>query len=66
MNEFMERASIVVFATHSLDMLPGFCGRTVLLRHGKIVADGPTNEVVKLYTESTPAAPGDPVNDRAS
>jgi lipopolysaccharide transport system ATP-binding protein len=61
MNDLMERASIVVFATHSLDVLPGFCSRTILLRHGRIVADGPTAEVVRHYTESAPAAPGDPV-----
>ena len=50
MNELMERASIVVFASHSLDVLPTFCDRTILLRKGQIVADGPTPEVVRLYT----------------
>ena len=58
MNSLMERASIVVFATHSLDMLPQFCDRTILLRHGSIVADGPTKEVVQLYTEAAFEAPG--------
>ena len=51
----MERASIVVFASHSLDVLPTFCDRTILLRQGRIVADGPTPEVVRLYTESDSA-----------
>ena len=50
MNELMERASIVLFATHSLDVLPKFCERTILLSHGEIVADGPTEDVVHLYT----------------
>ena len=58
MNDLMERASIVVFATHSLDMLPQFCERTILIRHGSIVADGPTKDVVKLYTEAAAEAPG--------
>jgi lipopolysaccharide transport system ATP-binding protein len=49
MNGLMERASIVVFATHSLDVLPRFCERTILIDHGRIVADGPTEEVVRLY-----------------
>jgi ABC-type polysaccharide/polyol phosphate transport system ATPase subunit len=53
MNELMERASIVVFATHSLDVLPRFCKRTILLRQGRIVADGPTAEVVQLYTDES-------------
>ena len=55
MNELMERASIVVFASHSLDVLPTFCDRTILLRKGQIVADGPTPEVVRLYTEGEAA-----------
>jgi lipopolysaccharide transport system ATP-binding protein len=58
MNDLMERASIVVFATHSLDVLPAFCQRTILLRHGHVVADGPTADVVRLYRESAPDAPG--------
>jgi ABC-type polysaccharide/polyol phosphate transport system ATPase subunit len=53
MNDLMERASIVVFATHSLDVLPQFCERTLMLRQGRLVADGPTRDVVRLYTDST-------------
>jgi ABC-type polysaccharide/polyol phosphate transport system ATPase subunit len=56
MNDLMERASLVVFATHSLDVLPRFCERTILLRHGRIVADGPTHDVVRLYEEGAPMA----------
>ena len=51
MNELMLRASIVVFASHSLDVLPSFCNRTILLKHGQIVADGPTADVIRLYTK---------------
>lgn len=54
MNDLMERASLVVFATHSLDVLPLFCERTILLRQGRIVADGPTRDVVQLYEEGAP------------
>jgi len=50
MNDLMQRASLVVFASHSLDVLPRFCERTILLRHGRVVADGPTGDVVRLYT----------------
>lgn len=52
MNGLMERANIVVFATHSLDVLPRFCERTILLSHGRIIADGPTDEVVKRYADT--------------
>jgi ABC-type polysaccharide/polyol phosphate transport system ATPase subunit len=65
MNTLMERASIVVFATHSLDLLPRFCERTILLRHGRIVADGPTEVVVKLYTDAATEAPGAFAEDAA-
>ncbi|MGH9387144.1 MAG: ABC transporter ATP-binding protein [Vicinamibacterales bacterium] len=59
MNELMERASIVLFATHSLDVLPGFCERTILIDHGRLVADGPTADIVQLYTSDAnrPVAP---------
>jgi ABC-type polysaccharide/polyol phosphate transport system ATPase subunit len=56
MNELMLRASIVVFASHSLDVLPSFCDRTILLKEGRIVADGPTPDVIRLYTEGAPVA----------
>jgi lipopolysaccharide transport system ATP-binding protein len=52
MNGLMERASIAVFATHSLDVLPRFCDRTILIDHGRIIADGPTGEIVRMYTKS--------------
>jgi lipopolysaccharide transport system ATP-binding protein len=58
MNDLIERASIVVFATHSLDVLPRFCERTILIDHGRIVADGPTEEVVQLYTDAVTKVPG--------
>jgi ABC-type polysaccharide/polyol phosphate transport system ATPase subunit len=56
MNDLMERASLVVFATHSLDVLPRFCERTILLRQGRVLADGPTRDVVRLYEEGAPLA----------
>ena len=65
MNELMERASIVLFATHSLDVLPRFCERTILLDHGAIVADGPTEEVVRLYTAEPPDAEKKAMETRA-
>lgn len=49
MDELMERANIVVFASHSLDVLPSFCDRTLLLNHGTVVIDGPTSDVIAHY-----------------
>lgn len=52
MDNLMKRASIVVFASHNLNMLPGFCERTIWLDHGRVVHDGPTKEVVRAYEGS--------------
>lgn len=51
MDELMEKASIVVFATHNLEMLPAFCARSILLQHGRVVADGPSAEVIARYRQ---------------
>lgn len=53
MNELMERANIVVFASHSLDVLPSFCNRTILLQRGRVIADGPTLEVIQTYAAAS-------------
>jgi lipopolysaccharide transport system ATP-binding protein len=55
MNALMERARIVVFATHSLEVLPTFCERTIWLDHGQIMCDGLTREVVQKYAASVHA-----------
>lgn len=52
MDDLMNRASIVVFATHSLNVLPSFCERTIWLDQGKVMADGPTADVVRAYEAS--------------
>jgi len=68
MNELMERASIVVFASHSLDVLPKFCERTILLQKGRIAADGPTAAVIESYArmqrEQPQNAGGQSLSDR--
>jgi hypothetical protein len=53
MNDLVQRANILVFASHSLEMLPSFCARTIFLNRGEIVADGPTQEVIQLYRNMT-------------
>lgn len=51
-NGVMERASIVVFASHSPDLLMEFCSRTIWLDHGRVAADGSTAEVLGAYAAS--------------
>jgi ABC-type polysaccharide/polyol phosphate transport system ATPase subunit len=51
MNELVERTNILVFATHNLSTLPDFCSRTILLHHGRVLADGPTAQVIAAYQD---------------
>ena len=52
LDQLMERARIVVFATHALELLPKICERSIWLDHGQIVRDGPTAEVVSAYLDA--------------
>jgi ABC-2 type transport system ATP-binding protein len=52
MNSLLERAGIVVFASHSLSQLPTFCERTIWLDHGRVMLDGASSDVIKAYEAS--------------
>ncbi|MGO9094517.1 MAG: ABC transporter ATP-binding protein [Bryobacteraceae bacterium] len=49
MMKFMEQGKVLVFASHSFDLLNNFCERTIWLDKGRVVADGPTLEVTRMY-----------------
>jgi len=46
----IERSSIMVLASHSDELIRQMCNRVILLDHGRILADGPTTEVLDMYT----------------
>lgn len=52
MIEFMEQGKILIFASHSEELLRSFCGRTIWLEKGRVVADGTTAEVLRGYRAS--------------
>ncbi len=52
MDNLLERASIVVFASHSLGSLPSFCERTIWIDHGRVMLDGPSSEIIQAYEAS--------------
>jgi len=54
MGDFVTGASIVVLASHSLDLVRQWCRRAVYLRQGVAQAIGPVEEVIARYE----AAPG--------
>ncbi len=43
------RSSIMVFASHSDDLIRQMCNRAILLDHGRLITDGPTDEVLEVY-----------------
>ena len=51
MREMMDRSSILVIASHGLSTIRDLCNRAILLQHGKLVADGPVEDVIKKYQE---------------
>jgi ABC-type polysaccharide/polyol phosphate transport system ATPase subunit len=49
MRQFMDQGKILVFSSHSLDLLADYCSRTIWLDHGVVIADGETADVVAQY-----------------
>jgi lipopolysaccharide transport system ATP-binding protein len=64
--ELRRNGTTIVFISHNLHAVSRLCERTLLLRRGEIVSDGPTNEVIAEYERMistlAPSAPhGEPV-----
>jgi ABC-type polysaccharide/polyol phosphate transport system ATPase subunit len=49
LKSFIDRSSIVVVASHSRGILHQWCNRLFLLEHGKLIADGLVDDVLKEY-----------------
>ena len=45
----IKRSSIVVLASQSEELIRKICNRAILLDHGRVVADGPTAEVLEIH-----------------
>ena len=52
MLEFMREGKVLVFSSHSMELLKSFCSRTIWLERGRIAMDGPTDEVIAAYRDS--------------
>ena len=46
----IERSSIVVLASQSQELIRRICNRTILLDHGRVIADGPTKDVLEIHS----------------
>jgi lipopolysaccharide transport system ATP-binding protein len=49
MSDIAQGGSTVLFVSHSTDALQRLCARSLLLEHGRVVAFGPTEEIVTGY-----------------
>lgn len=55
MEEVGKGGRTVIFVSHNMPAVSKLCHRAVLLENGKMVSDGPTNEVIKSYLASNTA-----------
>jgi ABC-2 type transport system ATP-binding protein len=53
MRELAARGKTILFATHYLEEADAYADRAVLMAHGLIVADGPTNEIKAMVGQRT-------------
>jgi len=53
MREYAAGGKTVVFATHYLEEADSYADRVVLMAHGRIVADGPPNEIKAMVGSKT-------------
>ena len=49
MKQAKKSGTTIVFISHNLDWIKLICDRVVLLRHGRIAADGPPRQVISTY-----------------
>lgn len=49
LEEFKQRGKTIVLVTHGMNEVEQFCDRAIMLEHGKVIAIGNSQEVVKKY-----------------
>jgi ABC-type polysaccharide/polyol phosphate transport system ATPase subunit len=54
--DVFDKAKAVVVVSHDLSLVAELCDRTVWLDHGRIMADGPTTEILERYVKAVRAA----------
>ena len=51
MRDFNRRGKTVVMVSHDLNAVQALCERTILLDHGEILFDGPTEDAVEMHRD---------------
>jgi ABC-type polysaccharide/polyol phosphate transport system ATPase subunit len=54
---FVEKASILVLASHSMSICRKFCNRGIWMQRGQVHADGPINEIIDAYEAAEKQTP---------
>ena len=52
----LDRSKLVILVSHNMKSLQELCTRGLWLQQGRLVADGPIDEIVERYLESTAAS----------
>ena len=52
MGEVSKEGRTVLFVSHQLDMIRSLCSRCILLNNGQLIAQGPVETVVDVYTQN--------------
>ena len=56
LREFIERASIMIVATHSAAIARQWCNKAILLEHGRVLEFGPVDAVLEAYERTRHAS----------
>jgi ABC-type polysaccharide/polyol phosphate transport system ATPase subunit len=56
MREMVDRAHLMVMVSHDMDSLTRICNRGVWMDHGRMIMEGPIDDVVAAYRASAAAA----------
>jgi ABC-type polysaccharide/polyol phosphate transport system ATPase subunit len=51
MHDLVDKAGILVFASHSEELLQRFCNKALLLQRGRVLNEGPVGEILAEYRE---------------
>jgi hypothetical protein len=52
MRAIAKSGATVIFVSHNLQAVAEFCHRGILLEKGRVVADGPTDQVIRRYLDT--------------
>jgi lipopolysaccharide transport system ATP-binding protein len=57
MSEVASQGRTVLFVSHNLSAVQRMCPRSILLQAGRLIADGPTGDILRTYLAISPDAP---------